>query len=316
MDICLSHNSALEFLRGSGASLRTRPQESNLSGGTPSFFSTRGINEVFVDDLRRWGISSAPLHAFASEKAHRSKSPLVCSHVWRGPYPQNAFVRIEQGLYSSSPELLFLCMGRKLNVIELAELGFELCGWYGLPNSGDAPFGMASRNPLSSAEAISRFLRQNSSIPGSGRAEYAARHLIDGSASPMESKMALACVLPHNLGGYALPKPRLNHRIVLDSGSAFRVDAFWPKANIGLEYDSRQFHTGEDRNIRDSRKRNMLASAGVEIISVTPPELRDPLLFEGIARRVACALGSRMRIRTQDYPDRRIALWRTLFGRP
>lgn len=126
--------------------------------------------------------------------------------------------------------------------------------------------------------------------------------------------MSLVCILPRVLGGYALPKPSLNHRISLKDGRSFYIDAFWPEANIGLEYDSRQFHTGTDRNIRDSQRRNALADHKIEIISVTPPELKNPRAFDGIARRVANALGMRVRSRVQNYTERRDALWGTLFG--
>lgn len=313
MDVCLSHSTALEFLRGSGSSFHAQIRKRGFVGHSP--FMTRGIDGHYIDDLRRWGVRSTPIHAFVSEEGYRSKSSMIQSHVWRGPYPQDAFVQIERGLYACSPELLFLCMGQELDVVELAELGFELCGWYSLPSDPhDEAFGLVERPPLSSTEAIARFLRQNTSFPGSKRAMRAAKYLLDGSASPMESKMSLVCILPRVLGGYALPKPSLNHRISLKDGRSFYIDAFWPEANIGLEYDSRQFHTGTDRNIRDSQRRNALADHKIEIISVTPPELKNPRAFDGIARRVANALGMRARSRVRNYAERRDTLWGALLG--
>ncbi len=316
MSVCISHFSALEFLRSAGKTIAAETLRQQAATHAPQALSSLGLSGVYLDDLRRWGIEEQPVHMIVSAPNFRSKSRAIRSHVLRGPYPLDSFIRIEQDLYVCSPELLFVVMGQYLSVVELAELGLELCGRYSLrPRNDNAPesWGMSERNPLSTKDRLARFVQRSKSIRGQKAAAQALPYVLDESASPMESKLVLACTLPFARGGYRLPHPQLNYRIESPERS-FYLDVYWPDGKIGLEYDSRQFHSDPDKAARDSRRRNALGDLGIQVISITPPELYNPRLFDGIARRVAAALGKRTRARIDDFPERRNNLWKTLFN--
>ena len=122
----------------------------------------------------------------------------------------------------------------------------------------------------------------------------ATRYLLDGSASAMETLLALLLYLPNNLGGYGLKKPKLNYRV--DAPASLReladrsyclCDLCWPEANLAVEYDSRLHHSEPGRQSSDARRRSTLIALGFTVITVFPGHITDSGTFNRLARQVA-----------------------------
>ena len=179
-----------------------------------------------------------------------------------------------------------------------------MCGRYSLPVAGDVELperGFYNRLPLISIKKLTAFITSMPGFKGSKKATRALRYILDGSASPMETKLSMLLTLPYQLGGFGLPKPEMNARIVprkadrrTTSKEFYICDLFWPDKGIAVEYDSNQFHTGSTHITDDARKRNTLTAMGVRVISVTAQQIFDNDEFERAARVIAKRLGKRL----------------------
>jgi len=227
----------------------------------------------------------------------RRNSKIAKQHVFRGDTPVGCFMNIGNSFMMSSPEFCFLQMATHLSLIELIELGFELCGVYSLPLPGDKEVpkrGFYNRKQLTNTKKLLEFLESMPSIRGYSKAYRALLYIQDGSASPMETKLAMFMVLPYMLGGFGFTKPELNKRINLTKNTRkffqqdyYVCDLFWPDKKVAVEYDSDQNHTGSERIARDSKRRNALATMGIQVVSVTRQQLYNRAELENAARTVA-----------------------------
>lgn len=116
----------------------------------------------------------------------------------------------------STPEFCFLQMAGCLSLVQLIQLGFELCGTYALV--GGAP-AVRRAAPLTTKVKLAAFVEQSSGARGCKKAARAVRYVQDGAASPMETMLAMMLCLPYGLGGYGLEKPLINHRVDVPSSS-------------------------------------------------------------------------------------------------
>jgi len=211
---------------------------------------------------------------------------------------------IGDGLMVSSPEYCFHQMAAQLTLAKLIELGYELCGVYSLPleNDPDVPArGFYNRPPLTSVKKLRCFHESLPSASGCKKAKRALRYILDGSASPMETILAIFLTLPYMLGGFGFDLPDLNKRITLTKAvrREFNVDflvcdMYWPNERIAVEYDSDQQHTGSDRIASDSKRRNVLFSSGIKVISVTKQQLYSSVELERVARTIAKQMNKRL----------------------
>jgi len=237
-------------------------------------------------------------------------------HVFSGDTPAGCFVSSENGLEVSSPEFCFLQMAGTLSLPALIELGYEFCGRYSLPVVGDAKKperGFYNRLPLTSTKKISEFIARMPGFKGHKKAVRALRSILDGAASPMEAKLSMLLTLPHMLGGFGLPKPELNARVIPRKADRrteqkadrragrkttdkeyYVCDLYWPDHALAVEYDSNQFHTGSAHITDDSKKRNALKAMGIGVITVTTQQIYDNREFETVARSIAKDLGKRI----------------------
>ena len=176
---------------------------------------------------------------------------------------------------------MFCQMCARIPLLSCVILGYEICGGYS--HYASLVSGFYNREPLTSAEQIADFIGRPElpRMRGRTRAKEALHYILDGSASPMETVLACMLTLPASLGGEGLPAPRLNHEITLDStarllaGSrSVRVDAAWPEARFGLEYDSDAHHPDPSR---DRRRREALAHMGWRIATVDTGQIGNAL---------------------------------------
>ncbi|WP_241963736.1 hypothetical protein [Gordonibacter sp. 28C] len=132
------------------------------------------------------------------------------------------------------------------------------------------------------------------------RAARALRFVANGSASPMETNLAMALCLPRMLGGYGFELPQLNARIEVRAGgglmgrSYFECDLYWDGCKTAIEYDSAQFHSGTEAETRDSSRRSGLLVRDVLVITVTTDQFFDARKLDEVARALAKRMGKRL----------------------
>lgn len=262
------------------------------------------------------GALSTPLHVLTETADHRNPTSRLVCHTRSLPLPRGSLRRLSDLILIASPELCFLEMARVLPLPKLAELGCILCGGYAIGQGT----GIVTRKPLSSIQKIAAFLDRAAGEPGCKSARHALRHVCEDSASPRESKVALALSLPRRMGGYGLDKPLMNHRIDLSEeeqrlcGRAYLViDLYWPQARVGLEYDGRAYHSDALAVSHDRRKDSVLACKGITIIRVDGNQAGSLEQLYALAKKVARLTGKRLRAPKQEHLVRRAELYGTLF---
>jgi len=241
--------------------------------------------------------------------------------------PEGCFVNVGDGLYISTPEFCFLQMANEYSLASLMELGLEICGSYSLPTTAHSSQGQESSQGamydlqrLTSIKRLETFCSRMQGWPGVRKATKALRYIADGSASPKETILFILLVLPYKYGGYGLPIPELNGRIVPEkskgpfSGRGFyRGDLVWREARIVAEYNSGSKHADPVRMSLDAIRRNDLALVGYSEITVTWEQLRNMKLFDKVARQIASGIGRELRYKNPSFSKICKELRRILF---
>jgi len=266
-----------------------------------------------------------PLNITVNSRDLRRPSQAIKPHVSEEPFPSGAITDTGTGLLVSSPELCFLQMATELSLVELIELGYELCGSYslygpGYPNTPVSPGtqtspvqashtqnkqeedGFYSRPPLTSVKKLRSFLAKAKGSKGARKATRALKYIADDSASPMETILAILLTLPYHMGGYGLPMPILNHRIKMTRAAKqtsdrayYLCDFYWALKNVAVEYDSTSHHGTIIRIAADSTRRNSLTTTGLTIISINALHIYNNVKFTQAAALIARNLGKRLR---------------------
>ena len=336
MEYVISHKSALEYWRLYGAD-DVAPRKSSKGDIDPprSVSKHKRQNITLPESLPEVGkVSmedslglSMPIDIMLSNPNARRNSQTTKQHVFVEAIPPSSLVQIKDGIAVSSPEFCFLQMASELSLIKLIELAFELCGSYSLPTvaaehsqSQQQTRGFSIRKPLTDTKRLKTFIAQLSGVNGIKKARRALRYVAGGSASPMETKLTMFLTLPLALGGYGLPMPELNSRIIpvraakrTASRAYYLCDLFWPDYDLAVEYDSDLYHTGSERIASDSKKRNTLTSLGIVIITVTTQQIHSSTETEKIARLVAGNMEKRLRISKPDFIDAHRTLRKLLY---
>ena len=245
----------------------------------------------------------------------RSKRHDVQCHTLSSPIHDCCFAKIDTGLFVSVPEFAFLQMASVLSIEKLILLGYEMCGAYCTVNSS----GLSSNEfALTTPAKILRFAESSRPCKGRAKAIRACKHIVENSASPKESQLAMLLCLPYKLGGYNLPCPRMNHRIELSSEKQailkkrFLVcDLYWPSGKVDIEYDSDEFHAVRERLIADARRRAMLESLGITSINVTSTQIHNALDFDDLARTTARLMHKKIRV-PENFADHSLQLRREI----
>lgn len=258
-----------------------------------------------------------PVHFVTSDSTFRRKTPYRHPHSCAMTLRGSALKRWDDAILLADPALAFIQEASTRSFADTLLLGFEICGTY--QQSVTAGPTRYHTEPLTSVRKIRNFLKRNPSLHGAARAQQALRYIADGSASPRETKAALLLGLPAYYGGYGLGIPRMNFEIMCTPEAStiagrrtLRCDLFWPRARMALEYQSREFHTGELSRIRDSRRINALQSMGLKMIALTNNELDSLEATDVIANTIRKTLGHRFRTTVKDYHRRKLTLRRQL----
>lgn len=279
-------------------------------------FLESAVTPEFAPAVRdRFFSDGSPIHATVAHARLRRAGGGIETSVRKGPFHPRSFMRVEDGLYVSTPEMAFCEMASVLSLERLIALGFELCGTYRRTST----FGLARYDaiPLTSPGALASFIEKSPQFKGVKKARRALPCILAGSASPRESELAMLLCLPYSLGGYGLPHPTMNAEMPLPKNvaatgrSSLRCDLYWPAARLDVEYDSAEFHSAERLLANDSMRRIALESMDVTSVNLTAEHLRRASLFDEAAQGIARILGKRVRL-PGDFRLKQERLWREL----
>ena len=198
--------------------------------------------------------------------------------------------------------------------VESACIFTEIAGTYCLPaREGESViYGVSPRVVRAQMD---EFLNGWPALKGIMRARCVAACAFDGSASPMETALALMLTLPVAWGGYGLPRPELNARVAvhgdaraLSSKADMFIDLLWKREGVAVEYDSREFHglQGSAKLVMDTERANSLTALGYHALSVTYLQVTQQSRLDLLARQIAGLLGVRL-----VEPDETQLVWRT-----
>lgn len=279
-------------------------------------FLESAVTPKFAPVVRdRFFSDGSLIHATVAHARLRRAGGGIETSVRKGPFHPRSFMRIEDGLYVSTPEMAFCEMASVLSLERLIALGFELCGTYRRAST----FGLARYDaiPLTSPGALASFIEKSPQFKGVKKARRALPCILAGSASPRESELAMLLCLPYSLGGYGLPHPTMNAEMPLPKNvaatgrSSLRCDLYWPAVRLDVEYDSAEFHSAERLLANDSMRRIALESMDVTSVNLTAEHLRRASLFDEAAQGIARILGKRVRL-PGDFRLKQERLWREL----
>lgn len=228
--------------------------------------------------------------------------------------------------------------------LETIKLVSGACGSYGmypLVDNGEPTAnssGYRRRAPLCSVEELRRHVEDARGLHGVGLLRQALPLVIPGSASPMETALAMLLFLPTWLGGYGIGagrpdlRPQRNFRIAkpaylgqrhpggqsvrdLPDECCYFVDLAIPSVRLAIEYNGLPGHSDPAKRAKDEARRNDLIRLGWTVITVMSWQLSRTAETERLARSVAACMGCRLRTRLPDFRLRQQDLRRIVLPR-
>ena len=333
MKLYLAPQSSLELIRY----LRSINGDDGLQG-TPmrkralddAVNTVRAMREL-DETAQRWlEHAGNPVHAFVADRTRGTSTKCLVTHVYNGLVPHGAFIDLGHGICVCSPHFLFMQMTTQLDLIGSVQLAMELSGSYsrwrlapgvlGDPYYREQPETQACTFDLPrvmNLKRVSAFVDRQQGKRGATGARAALRWALDGSASPMETATYLLLCLPKRLGGYGLPKPILNPKLIIsnpDGAKERYPDLFWLSTNIDVEYNSDSSHSGEWSRYRDSKREVELTVAHLKVLPLTRNQLMDTAEFDAFAQGLRRMLHIRARAADPEWAYRRDALRRRLLA--
>ena len=263
--------------------------------------------------MTRAGVKAKPYHVLVDRpEAWRQRDDLVC-HKLTGSGSGASFIQVSPDLFVVSPELMFmeLAASGEFDLLDLVEIGYELCGTYVLDSSWDGY--TTTDRPITSVRALTRAAKAWSPRHGARLALDALRHIHDGSHSPMESDVAVLLSYERRRGGLGLGPMVLNPRVDTPEGPRY-VDILFPEAKVGVEYKGKRYHSVE-QSARDDRRQNALVGMGYAIINVWYEDIVEDHLYEQLVQSIFRALGRRYRVRSDAFAARQRLLRMRLLPR-
>lgn len=255
-----------------------------------------------------------PIHLL-SRCQRRDRGGRWKCHTTTYPFPRGSFLQIGSGLYVASPELSFIQSCHALPLHQVLKIGSALCGSFYLDSN--APTGLRSRPPLTSAAGIAIAARHLQKLPGSNRARVLSRHLAERAASPPEAFLALVLQCPSRLGGYGLPRAELNARLTpsprarrLSRRSTLVPDLLWESRKLVIEFDSDALHLTSSQIELDASKRLALNADGYRVITVTSRQLDSSEKMRDIAHESALHLKMKFRQRSDSFTTQNLEFFR------
>ena len=190
-----------------------------------------------------------------------------------------------------------LARTRDTRVARLVAYGMELCGTYCHGSNGEPRYKM---RPLTTAKRIGSFLEGCKGAYGVKLALRAAKYLVDGSASWMETSLYLLLCLPRKYGGYGLSRPVMNYRIDPERNKRsvtdrdyYLCDLYWPDKRVGVEYNGKADHSSDYDMKRAAEKSNSYTVMGNHVFVVRWWQVNRVESLELVVRQLCRELDAR-----------------------
>lgn len=320
MKLYLGPESSLEVIRY----LRSTYADDELNGKTvrkaspnDCISTERAMDELDASAQLLLGNLSRPIHVFVDERAKTNRTERLVTHVFSMKIPYGAFIDIGHKVCICSPRFTCFLLASQLSEVQTILLGMELCGRYSycqedIPGHKDGALGCAFElPPVLKAKQFEMFASRLKGYRGAVVTRKVMRWVLDNSASPMETAVYLMLCLPKRLGGYGLPQPMLNPKLIISNpdGTKERYpDLFWENAGIDVEYNSDTEHSGEWARYRDSKREVELVVANVTVLPLTRLQVMDEAEFDVFAKGLRRLLGVRARGADASWVQKRSEL--------
>lgn len=314
MKLYLAPESSFELMRY----LRSTNGEAGLEGKVvrkkvlnDAINTKRALDELDVVAQGWLDHAGSPVHAFVPDRAKGTSIKGLVTHVLGEPVPSGAFLDIGHDVCICTPQFVFQRLAAQVDLIDAVGIGMELCGTYSRwclePGVMGDPYYREHADTractfdlpaAANAKQLQRFVERSVGQPGAVGARAALRWVIDGSASLMETAVYLMLCLPKRLGGYGLPKPVLNPKLIIRNPDGVKErypDLYWSRQSIDVEYNSDTAHSGEWTRYRDSKRDTELTVANVSVLPLTRAQLVRTSEFDAFAQGLRHMLGIRHR---------------------
>lgn len=194
--------------------------------------------------------SERPLDVAVPKAADRLRFVGATNTVYAAGLSEGAFLEVGEGLYISSPELLFLELASAMDLPRHLLLGMELCGSFARdaanPRGGEVAYQLPA---ATSVAKIRSFVEGCRGVRGLLAARRTLEYLEDNAWSPMEAVIAAFAVMPAEELGYELWPIDLNARVDAGGGAAKETrvpDIRFRGSDVGLNYDGEGHAPMED----------------------------------------------------------------------
>ena len=136
----------------------------------------------------------------------------------------------------------------------------------------------------------------------------------------MESKIAMAIVLPLSMGGFGLKRPELNRDIYLSISGQKHLgyekcccDFAWVAEKVIGEYDSVMAHMNSQQFIQDKKRSCALNLSGYKVIHITCNSMNNYTDYKELFDSLRSSLKIRKhKDRLAKYEDERYELFKFL----
>lgn len=265
--------------------------------------------------------------------------PGVRSHSWCERLPRCALYRMSKNVLLSGPEFTLLQLAYGSTLVCSTSLSLEFCGFYSKADGSESKL-LTRRTPLTTPSRIGSLIDELPGAHGIKLIERTLPYLTAGSASPMETNVAMLACLPRRYGGYGLAIPKFNQTIELSKEgerimgmNAISVDLVWTSAHVAIEYNSTAEHglyldessNGpmqmqetlrklERRRKRDEMRISALSASGWKAFPLVSAQVYNCQSFDAVIRAIANALGKKIRAETLNFKRKRAFLRQEVLG--
>lgn len=319
-NLIVGYESALDYWRA----VRAADIEPDLD---PTSGKVIGAMPLALAQCAARGIAACctepPLQIVVPDKHHRHNCPAIENRVFKGPLRSRQLTSIGSDISICNAEPLFCQLGVCTPLIDLALIGFELCGSYGVLSNGDdtVAYGL---QPLTTIADLKNYAEGAKAldIKGSGKALQALSLATDGSASPRESEIGTFLSLSRARGGAGLGGFVMNRSIkvppemsVIVGSKTLKPDFLWEQPKLVLEYDSDEFHLDATQKSRDEARRRVFENLGYTVKCLTSDILVDNAKLNAFISELESVVSPRRRTPSDAMLKTRAATRERLFGK-
>ena len=272
-------------------------------------------DQAELSALCNWNLSS-PIELLSNKKGFSAPSKGTVCRCWTSGLPGQALPTSTQGVFAPSPGFCLFQQAQKLTLPQATALGCEFTGTYRFMRDEQTRFDV---QPATTLRRMHNMAEALAGKKGAALFRSILPFVIPECASPTETLGMLLLCLPNKYGGFGTEKPVPNFKVMLSPQAAAmlhkktcRCDLYFPKANIDVEYDGYDDHTGKAKLEQDAQRRAAIEESGIRVVTLTFQQLLSPERLSVIANILFHASGKRFRPRCQNFEARQQELWHDL----